>query len=99
MDLLFNFIEQSHLLLGVSALACLLSLTLWIGINRIKRLPLPPGPKPWPIVGNISDFPTTHEGRFWAKHKDLYGNRDHSIIFYHSSSDCIIQGPSAVLRH
>ena len=35
--------------------------------------PLPPGPKPKLLAGNLSDFPKTHAGRFWAKHEDLYG--------------------------
>ena len=27
-------------------------------------LPLPPGPKPKLLAGNLSDFPKTHAGRF-----------------------------------
>ncbi|KAJ5221400.1 uncharacterized protein N7469_010287 [Penicillium citrinum] len=36
---------------------------------------LPPGPKPYPIVGNIKDFPPdgTPEYQHWLKHKDRYG--------------------------
>ena len=41
--------------------------------RRNKLAPLPPGPRPLPIVGNIWDFPTTHEGRFYTEHKELYG--------------------------
>ncbi|KAI1080356.1 cytochrome P450 [Whalleya microplaca] len=42
--------------------------------NKQSR-PLPPGPKPWPIVGNLTDLPSPSEPgwEFWAKHKDLYG--------------------------
>lgn len=36
---------------------------------------LPPGPKPLPLVGNVSDFPPpgTAEHEHWLKHKDAYG--------------------------
>ena len=36
---------------------------------------LPPGPKKFPILGNIKDFPPdgTPEYQHWLKHKDLYG--------------------------
>lgn len=39
------------------------------------RLPLPPGPKPIPIIGNIRDFPPKDMPEFQhlLKHKDAYG--------------------------
>ncbi|GKU06996.1 o-methylsterigmatocystin oxidoreductase [Fusarium langsethiae] len=38
-------------------------------------LPLPPGPKPLPVIGNLFDLPPagTAEYKHWAKHKELYG--------------------------
>lgn len=36
---------------------------------------LPPGPKGFPIIGNINDLPTpaTPEWQHWLQHKDIYG--------------------------
>jgi hypothetical protein len=43
--------------------------------TKISVLPLPPGPKGLPILGNINDLPKPGklECHHWAEHKDLYG--------------------------
>ncbi|KAG7119606.1 Cytochrome monooxygenase CLM2 like protein [Verticillium longisporum] len=64
----------ASLLLPWAAVA-LLSYLVYQYLNERRRLPLPPGPKPLPIVGNVNDFPPIDmaEHQHWAKHKDLYG--------------------------
>ena len=56
-----------------------------VGLYTLKRIystcapsgrpPLPPGPKPKPVIGNLLDMPPAGqlEWLHWAKHKDLYG--------------------------
>lgn len=46
-----------------------------------KRLPVPPGPKGYPIVGNMFDIPKDYDALFWMKHKELYGMYSHSSSF------------------
>ncbi|KAF2631897.1 putative cytochrome P450 oxidoreductase OrdA-like protein [Macroventuria anomochaeta] len=43
--------------------------------RRTKRLPLPPGPKGLPLVGNVKDLPPSGEKEYlhWLKFKDAYG--------------------------
>lgn len=47
--------------------------TLWFVVSRLKqrRLPLPPGPKPWPFVGNAFDMPTLSP---WEKYQEWCEN-------------------------
>ncbi|KAF3902278.1 hypothetical protein ABW20_dc0107053 [Dactylellina cionopaga] len=58
--------------------AGLLLSSIWVIRKLIfgpKKLPLPPGPKGLPIIGNIFDLPPpgTAEWKHWAKFKDIYG--------------------------
>ncbi len=40
------------------------------------RAPLPPGPRGFPLVGNVNDLPKSGvlEAHHWLKHKELYGS-------------------------
>ncbi|KAK8103562.1 cytochrome P450 [Apiospora kogelbergensis] len=62
--------------------AAILGVVVWaaVGLLRESRqsgssLPLPPGPKPKPLIGNLGDLPPpgAREWEHWAKHKELYG--------------------------
>lgn len=46
-----------------------------------RKLPLPPGPKPWPIIGNALDIPRTSQYLTFMKWADHYGA---SIIVQHN---------------
>lgn len=58
-------------------LASLLALLLlkYLRVRKPKSLPLPPGPKGLPFVGNISDLPPPEVPEFqhWLQHKEKYG--------------------------
>lgn len=43
--------------------------------TTVKQAPLPPGPKPKFLIGNLLDLPKPGELEWehWLKHKDLYG--------------------------
>lgn len=48
-----------------------------------RSLPLPPGPRGIPFVGNIADLPPKGglEWQHWLKHKDLYGPISSVTVF------------------
>ncbi|KAL1860863.1 hypothetical protein Plec18170_001377 [Paecilomyces lecythidis] len=49
--------------------------SLLVQLKNGKQAPLPPGPKPRFLIGNLPDLPRDGELEFihWLKHKDLYG--------------------------
>lgn len=69
----------STLILGCVAYAAFRMIQILLSGRKKKTStmypPLPPGPKPWPVVGNITDLPPSgvREWEFWLQHKDKYG--------------------------
>jgi hypothetical protein len=56
--------------------AALAVLTLWLLKKVTEKKPLGkpiPGPKGWPIIGNLLDVPTEDEGRIFSQWKQKYG--------------------------
>ena len=68
-------VHEARVLVTLSASLAILCVALSKLWRARSKLPLPPGPRRLPIVGNILDLPTPHipEAQHWAKHRDLYG--------------------------
>ncbi|GJN76720.1 hypothetical protein PLIIFM63780_000207 [Purpureocillium lilacinum] len=58
---------------GLVLLTLSLAVLYHVYFQRNRRLP--PGPWPFPLVGNIGDLPPPGEAEYlhWLKHKDMYG--------------------------
>lgn len=61
----------------VSLTALALYITSVLFFRKKGPAPLPPGPKPLPLVGNLPDLPPAgrQEWVHWLKFKDRYGMR------------------------
>lgn len=70
-------------LLGLLALIFLYISDEFVLKRRKKRLPLPPGPKGLPLLGNVKDLPSPGEKEYlhWLKHKDAYGPISSLTVF------------------
>ncbi|KAI8625989.1 cytochrome P450 [Xylariaceae sp. FL1651] len=62
-----------QLAVGIAVTCTVIGLRRWLTASKLP--PLPPGPRGYPLVGNINDLPPpgTLEARFWLKHKELFG--------------------------
>ena len=73
--------SYKHLLMAVNYLEVLVvvgcSLALYLVSVKLltpKRLPLPPGPFRWPIVGNVFDMPKAKQWIKFAEWQKVYGD-------------------------
>ncbi len=57
---------------SLCCLALYLVKTIWFSKSKAVA-PLPPGPKPKPLIGNLLDLPKEYDWIHWGKHKALYG--------------------------
>lgn len=59
--------------------------------------PLPPGPRPWPVLGNFVDLPPAgvQEWQFWLDHKEKYGQYARMCYFCWPGYilKCFCEGP------
>lgn len=60
-------------------------------VRKNNPAPLPPGPRPKPIVGNITDLPPAgeQEWQHWLKHKDLYGTHKIGLTVLYAHGNLI----------
>ncbi|KAJ8092634.1 hypothetical protein PM082_006961 [Marasmius tenuissimus] len=65
---------------NLAACILLIALSFFVIIRRKRRkLPLPPGPRPLPLLGNFFDIPVRHEWEEYVK----WGRKYNSDILYH----------------
>jgi hypothetical protein len=57
----------------IAALLVALGLSWTYLSNKHSRRRLPPGPKPWPILGNLFDLPKSFPWAQYKKWADKYG--------------------------
>ncbi|KAL1938327.1 hypothetical protein VTO73DRAFT_11778 [Trametes versicolor] len=54
--------------------AVLLALIVNAAVIRRRRTPLPPGPRGWPVIGNVFDMPASYHWKTFAMWGEQYGD-------------------------
>lgn len=74
MDSIYQSPVQLELLFGVLTLVIHKLVSSFSNRRRNpSRLPLPPGPKGYPLIGHALDIPTTQQWRTYAQWAKVYG--------------------------
>lgn len=75
-------ITDTVVLIGGVATSTIVWKILWSRSQSIKSLPLPPGPKGKPILGNILDMPSNQEWFTYTEWGKKYGTKSFYIIYF-----------------
>ncbi|EMD37506.1 hypothetical protein CERSUDRAFT_114146 [Gelatoporia subvermispora B] len=70
-----------NILLPVAGLAATLLWVYLMSRTRYRSLPLPPGPKPLPIIGNVRDMPKVCPWKVYAQWSQTFGDIIHMKVF------------------
>jgi hypothetical protein len=65
--------------LGLAAAAAALAVGI-LYVYRTRRTPYPPGPRGWPLIGNLFGVPSEFEWLHWATYEDRYGESIGSCV-------------------
>ena len=62
-----------HLFDAIAGIGLVTVLYTLLRARRGASKVLPPGPKGYPLIGNVFDFPKEKDALHWAKYHKLYG--------------------------